>query len=32
MIITKSVGIQTELALESFENRDNSMDAQGGSA
>lgn len=30
MIITESVAIQTELVLESFENRDNSIDAVGG--
>ena len=32
MIITESVAIQTELVLESFENRDNSIDAVGGTA
>lgn len=30
MIIPESVAIQTELALESFENRDNSMDDREG--
>ena len=32
MIIAESVTIQLELALESFENRDNSVDALGGGA